>query len=312
MTTSLKDVSSAEMIRTLAELGCFEQECNVYGYAWQMPDGKCKYRLSDDELVIHRAFNLQVTEQNCLTPVQKWTTRAIIREENKEDLQLYFKVQLADQLRQDFNNVYFANLAKLQQVQADEQAVELLFAWQEELNGYFEEDTLALLAGAIRTAYITKHLPEAEYHQLQQWLKWARKQAGKKLQARDNFERTFYGVACREENGTYRFVCNADEKALYNQVKEMDMKGQVHTPMYQRTYWSNRSTDLPAMRRQFIADMQELMDENYLTRMETLRQMSSAIPQELWCECLAEVETNCSTVAVDGFHYWGNHWNIEK
>ena len=40
MTTSLRDVSSAEMVRKLAEMNCFEQECSIYGYSWKNKNGK--------------------------------------------------------------------------------------------------------------------------------------------------------------------------------------------------------------------------------------------------------------------------------
>lgn len=310
MTTSLRDVTSAQMVHALAELGCFEQDCIVYGYAWRTEDGKRKYRLSEEELVIHQAYDLQVAEHDCLTPIQKWSTRAIIREETKEDMQLYFKLQLADQLKQEFNDAYYEALEELLKVPADNQAEPLLLEWKEEINGYFEEDGLALFAGAVRKAYVTKHLQEREYRDLRQWIKWARKQAGKRLQARDSFERTFYGVACRNEDGTYQFICNADEKTLCNQMQEMDQQGKFHTPMYYRTYWSRRSNDLPAMRKQFVADLKELMDAEYLRRMETLEKMPSAIPTELWESCLKKVEENCTPAAVDGLRYWGNHWNV--
>ena len=40
MTTSLRDVASAEMVRTLAEMNCFEQDCTVYGYSWKSRTGR--------------------------------------------------------------------------------------------------------------------------------------------------------------------------------------------------------------------------------------------------------------------------------
>ena len=47
MTTSLKDVSSAQMIRSLSELGCFEHENSAFGCAyWE--EGKVHYRLGSE------------------------------------------------------------------------------------------------------------------------------------------------------------------------------------------------------------------------------------------------------------------------
>ena len=61
MTTSLKDVSSAEMIRKLAEMNCFEQECTMYGYAWKLDNGMRMYSMSEDELFIQQAFENHMT-----------------------------------------------------------------------------------------------------------------------------------------------------------------------------------------------------------------------------------------------------------
>ena len=94
MTTSLRDVASAEMVRTLAEMNCFEQECVVYGYSWKHPDGQKMYSMSDDELLIHKAFDEHTLERCCMTPIQQWSTRSILKEETKEDLFLDTWVRL--------------------------------------------------------------------------------------------------------------------------------------------------------------------------------------------------------------------------
>ena len=52
MTTSLKDVSSAQMIKSMAELGCFEYEDTAYGCAYRK-DGKVLYRMGGDWQRIH-------------------------------------------------------------------------------------------------------------------------------------------------------------------------------------------------------------------------------------------------------------------
>ena len=87
------------MVRKLAEMNCFEQECTVYGYSWQRKNGKRMYSMSEDELLIQQAFENHLQEGCGMTPVQRWTTRAIVKEETKEDLFLYFKLQLAKQLK---------------------------------------------------------------------------------------------------------------------------------------------------------------------------------------------------------------------
>ena len=223
MTTSLRDVSSAQMVNKLAEMNCFEQDCTVYGYSWKRENGKRMYSMSDDELLIQRTYEEHALEGCTLTPMQQWTTRAIVKEETQEDLFLYFKLQLAKQLKEQFSDAYFAALLQLQQAPGDDQAETLLLEWQEELDGYFDEEELHLFAGAVDYAYVTKHLPEWRYKQLCKWIKLTKKQMMRKMQMHDNFERTFYGVAYQSKTtGNYAFMCNANEKSLYNKVKEME------------------------------------------------------------------------------------------
>jgi hypothetical protein len=310
MTTSLRDVSSAQMVNALAEMNCFEQECTVYGYSWKREHEKRMYSMSDDALQIQQAFETHALEQCAMTPVKQWTTRAIVKEETKEDLFLYLKLQLAKQLQEDFNDGYFDCLAFLQQIPGDQQAVALLLEWQEELDGYFDEENLRLFAGAVDYAYETKHLPQWHYQQLLKWIKHTKKQMMRRMQVHDNFERTFYGVAYQNANGTYAFLTNANEKALYARVREMDEQGVLHTPIYQKNYCYSRSNDLSKVRKAFETDLKEVMDETYLNRIMTLQCLSSAIPQELWEQGLQMVQTQCSEAALEGLRYWGKRWNI--
>lgn len=311
MTTSLRDVSSAEMVRTLAEMNCFEQECVVYGYSWKKPDGQKMYSMSDDELLIHKAFEEHMLERCCMTPIRQWSTRAILKEETQEDLILYFKLQLAKELKAQYNDTYFDALQVLQDVYADTQAEELLLEWKEELDGYFDADELMLFEGAVEYAYVTKHLPPKSYRRLCQWIQHIRKQMMRKMQMHDIFERTFYGVAYWDKDSEqFSFITNANEKSMHDRVKELDHRGQQHTAVYQKTYWFSRSNDLSKVRKQFEADLKNLMDETYLKRMRTLQNLPSAIPADLWEDCMRKVQEHCTEEAVQGMQFWGHKWNI--
>ena len=311
MTTSLRDVASAEMVRTLAEMNCFEQDCVVYGYSWKKPDGQRMYSMSDDELLIHKAFEEHTLERCCMTPIRQWSTRSILKEETKEDLFLYFKLQLAKELKEQYNDVYFEVLQTLQDVYSDNQAEELLLEWKEEMDGYFDPDELMLFEGAVEYAYTTKHLPPKPYRRLCQWIQHIRKQMMRKMQMHDIVERTFYGVAYWDKDSDrFNFIVNANDKSMHDRVKELDHQGKQHTSIYQKTYWFNRSNDVPKYRKQFEADLKELMDEAYLNRIRALQNLPSAIPAELWEDCLAKVKANCSEEAVQGLMFWGHKWNI--
>ena len=311
MTTSLKDVSSVEMIRKLAEMNCFEQECTMYGYAWKLDNGMRMYSMSEDELFIQQTFENHMTARYCMTPVQQWSTRAILKEETMEDMLFYFKLQLAKQLKEEFDETYFDCLAELQKIPGDDQAESLLLQWQEEIDGYFEEKDILLFEGAVNYAYVTKHLPDWRYKALQRWIQLVKKQISGKMQVHDNFERTFYGIAYQKEGiDQYGFLYNANEKTLYNQIKSLDQKGVLRTPVYQKSYWYQRSNDLPKVRARFEQELRETMDTAYLGRIMTLQSLSSAISTEQWQSCMERAKQNCSAAALEGLLYWGRRWNV--
>ena len=207
--------------------------------------------------------------------------------------------------------MYFNCLAELQRTPGDAQAEDILLQWQADLDGYFDEENLLLFAGAVDYAYVTKHLPEWRYSQLLKWIKLTKKQMMRKMKVHDNFERTFYGVAYQKNsNQGYGFLSNANEKTLYNKVKELDEQGVLHTPVYKKNYWYSRSTDLPKVRKKFEENLKTVMDEDYLKRVMNLQNLASAIPKDLWEKCLQTVETACSETALEGLRYWGSRWNI--
>lgn len=313
MTSSLKDVSSADMVRNMAEMGCFEEAYTVYGYSWRDKNGKRLYRMSQDEALIQQAFTKHLLAHCCMTPVQQWTTRAILQEGSKEEQLFLFRLQLAQQLQQNFNKYYFDCLDQLQQIPADTNAEPLLLHWQAEIDGYFDEDALTLFTGAMQYAYLTKHLSTERYQQFQRWLQSTKKQMTGKLQMRDNFERTFYGAAYHEgRQQPYQFLLNANQKAFDQQVKVLKTKGMQFTPTYQKTYWYRQSTDLPKVRKHFEAALKDLLDDDYLERISALQNMPSRISDDLWHNCKQCIQKNCSAVAAEEFQFWQQLWNVNQ
>ena len=92
MTTSLRDVSSAQMVSALAEMNCFEQECVIYGYSWKRENGKRMYSLSDDELLIQQSFESHLTEQCCMTPVKRLPNKSHRKRRNKRGFVSVFEI----------------------------------------------------------------------------------------------------------------------------------------------------------------------------------------------------------------------------
>lgn len=312
MTTSLKDVSSAQMIHSLVEMNCFAQECNVYGYMWKDSAGHIKYTTSDDESVIRRSFERKVLAHYEMTPIKSWTAREIVKEETKDDLWMYLKLRLCEALRLNYDQVYFQTLNELCSLPADNQAWDILYPWLQEIDGYYDEDALQLFEGAVNYAIITKHLGGEACIRIRKWLQKTRSQIAHRMQVKDNFERTFVGFAYDTRDKQYAFFYNANQKALFDRQKELEQQGVFHTPLYTKQYWYHNSSELKDVRTKFQAEMKLLMDNAYFMRINALRNLTHKALSDHWASCLLEVRDRCSEVAVEGLLYWGYRWNINR
>lgn len=311
MTSSLKDVRAADMVRNLAEMNYYKKDCTVYGYAYLNDEGKKIYRLSDNEVMLHRAFEADVIAMRSMTPVKIYTSRELLQEETSEEIYFMQKLKMANEIRLNFNDTYYNCLKEVQEVPSDEQALDIIMEWQEDIDGYFDEDAVRLFEGAVELAYATKHLPHWRYVQLLQWVTQVKKQMKNIVQMHDVYERTFYGLAYRKKDQEkYSYMYNANDTALFNQIKELDEQGTWHTPVYHKKYWYTNSMDLSGVRKQFVEDLKETMDQDYLDRMIRIQNLPSAIPEDLWKKTVETVKAECSADAVDALNYWANRWNL--
>lgn len=310
MTTSLKDVSSAQMIHALVDMNCFEQECEIYGYIWRDKTDRVKITTSDQEMNIQRSFEVKELEQYAMSPIQKWTTRIVMREETKEDDIFLLKLQLSQMLAEKYNNHYFNILESLLELPPDSQAKTLLVAWQREIDGYYRENDLILFEGAVKYAFQTKHLTIEDYQYFFKWIQRTRTQVFGKFQVKDNYERTFWGFAYEKTDHSFGYICNANYKVILDRMIELDLQGCFHTPVYRKKYYYHLSQDINNVRKSFENEIHLLMDENYLTRINALRNLIHQKGLEQFNSCICLAEKYCSKEAEEGIRYWGNKMNL--
>lgn len=310
MTTSLKDVSSAQMIHALAEMNCFEHECTIYGYAWKDTDGRIRLTTSDNERSIYSSYQNKTLKWYLLSPVHQWTTRVLLSEETKENILLGLKLHLCERLSQQFDEKYFEILKELAVLPADSRAMPILLEWLKEIDGYFDEDAVLLFEGAVNFAYLSKHLTLENFLSFTSWIQQYRKQISRKVQVKDTYERTFFGIAYEIKRGHYRYLCNANKKTILDRIIELDTKGVFHTPIYFKKYFYHMSSELKNVRNQFEQAIRLLMNDMYLGRMNEIRKLELKNGNKIFLKKLQLAEKYLSEEGVNGIKYWGNRWNL--
>lgn len=300
MTTSLKDVTTAQITSKLADMDCFAREYVVWGFGW-LEDGRLQWCAGEDARLLRRSYEARLLAGAAVTPFDSSITRTVLSEENLSDGLLLLRLRLLKQLRNTYGHVYFEALQALRVCSADDQAYPLLRDWQDEIDGYFEGDDLALFEGAVREAVLRGHLYDSHAQQLLSWSRQARTQNEKGNASSDQYVRTFCGCALTVDGQHWQWLGNANEEVFWNQLDERLTNGAWHTPVWRKTLWFHRMDELPDVRKRFMDNFKQVADSRYLERMSSLEALPSHVPEPLWQTWLETVQKSCSSTAQQGF-----------
>lgn len=309
MTTSLKDVSSAQMIRSLSELGCFEHENSAFGCAY-LDRGKVYYRLGSEWGRVNNFIKGCPLKGLYPTPMLEKTVRQATLSGTEEDAKLQVKLQVGRQLQSMYNKTYFDIMAKLSQCAPNDSSGELLEVYREEIDGFFDADQLQMFEGLMGMAYQAKLLTDDHLHSLQSWLSNVRMQMADDMIIKHGFNRTFYAYVQLDQQGNVRRIINANEKSLMGQKQISERQGFLLSPVFSKTCWYVKAAELNQVRLAFQDSLNQLMDEHYLSRIKALRQLPPAIEPALYEQCLAQAENACSNEAVEALVDYGRLWNM--
>lgn len=309
MTTSLKDVSSAIMVGKLADMNAFAKEYNAWGYAWQDAAGKIQYCMSEEAMGLRRLRDKQREVGVPMTPLVEFSERAIVRDEEYDDWIYVRKLRLADSIRKDYGHEYYAILQKLIDASCDSLALDILLPWKEEITGYFDEVALDLFDGVLHEARRMRHVTDAQYRELSQWLHQEKKQVLSQLGGSGLYARTFRGIAYKE-GGNTRYFVNANADAFYERYDQLDDKNIDKTPIYSCTLRHMNAIPGAKWREEFLECLESYMDDEYLARVDALNALPSAVPADLWEASLAEADAKCSESARDALRRWGAQMRI--
>lgn len=265
MTTSLRDVSTAQMVNALAEVGYFDNEYNVYGCAFWHED-KVYYIVSDDYNEIYTFKKRSVWEDRYTSPVRRRKMKDSFLEgmERKHILQL--KLELAKELYIAYPVSYFKEkIVKKYQ----DSAYDILKDWKQEIDGYFEEDELILFEEALRCAYQNHKITPEHMKSFRLWIKHVRMQMTENIEQKDRFSRTLYGFAY-ENADQILYISNANQKVIYERREELIANGLFVTPIFEKEYWYHQSEQLYRLRELFEAKLKNIYNDMYIEKMKRM------------------------------------------
>lgn len=300
MTTSLKDVASAQVVGKLADMDCFSKEYVTWGFGW-LQDGRVRWRAGEDGNQVRRSYDELLYAGASLTPLVSRSVRAVLTKENRLDGLLLLRLRLLGELQSMYGSEYFDALRTLRDLPNDDAAYGAISEWRDEIDGYFEEDSLTLFDETVREVYLCGHLSTGHVKELLDWSMGSRLRGAAGAYETDQYSRTFLGCALTDDGETWQWLSNANEEVFWQQLEDRSKSGVWHTPVWRKTVWFHRMYELPAARRAFLERYRAVADDLYLERMRFLQGLPSKVPSDLWQRQLVRVGLACPPDACDGF-----------
>lgn len=278
---AVRDLKCRNDIAEMAELGKFEQEFIVYGCAY-LRDGKMEYQVSGDGMDLFRFLKTSSLEKVYAGPVMDYLYRIAVPSGMTEEYQWKAKLMLAERMRTMLPKELLTEFQTLAAVPNTDAALPLFRELQKKMVGHFDRDLFQLLNGLFLRAFQQKKLSDEHYTEMVEWLQYLYAQMEDDVVIKKNVARTFYGFAYRETNGQIKYYANAVELEAYKQQQRVHLQGKTVSPMLQKTYYFEELPILANVRKGFLSQMEQWMDEEYWSYLDAIDNLPSAVDKEAY------------------------------
>lgn len=306
---AIRDLKCSWDIAEMAALGKFEEEFIVYGCCY-VEDGQVFYRMStqEDEMYL---FVEQCMERGVYpSPVQSILNRTLVPSGMQDEYLYKTKVMLAKQMQEQYPSALLKKFAALAEIDANDNAAELLYRIKKSLIGCFERERLELVEGMIQFAYQQKKLTRQTYQELQQWLAYVYRQMEDDVVIKKNVQRTFYGMAYRNEAGKVKYFTNARKSEVCKRREQLLCQGIWTTPIVQKTYYFEQQPNLGQVRVEFLDQMAQWMDDDYWQTLDEIVQLSAETLPAQWNQLQEQTATEQSEAVQNYFKLYECMWQL--
>lgn len=307
---AIRDLKCSWDIAEMAALGKFEEEFIVYGCCY-VEDGQVFYRMStqEDEMYL---FVEQCMERGVYpSPVQSILNRTLVPSGMQDEYLYKTKIMLAKQMQEQYPSELLKQFAILAEIDENNSAAELLYRIKKSLVGCFVRERLELVQGIILFAYQQKKLTRQTYQDLQQWLAYVYRQMEDDVVIKKNVQRTFYGMAYRNEAGKVKYFTNARKSEVYKRREQLLCQGIWTTPIVQKTYYFEQQPNLSQIRTEFIQQMGQWMDDDYWQVLDTINQLSTGILPVQWKKLQEQSVLERNEVVEEYFKFYQHMWQLK-
>lgn len=263
-----RDAQAALDMGKKAMLGYFDIEFTMYGTAYLF-DGEMSYRISDEDDQIYHFMETAAAKDIFCANICQYSKRYKVPSGTKEEKELLIKYITARQLQQLYPKELFEQLSSIADIAKENIAYSMLKQEQELLEGLFEADELRYYEELVQHCYDVFALDKNSYQELRRWIVEERRNIEEDYIEKDIFEKTFYGIAYKTDNG-YKYISDGLRKNMYRKKYVLQQDATILSPIFSQTYWYNYTYRLSDAKQDYLKRFKKVIDIDYMQKIEQI------------------------------------------
>ncbi len=302
-----RDAQCAADVGRMEEFGRFPTEFKVYGTASWEENGKIYYRATTDEEKLYDYIQQKKSQGIYFTPIVSHVRYLKVFAEMKEQTLYDTKYFLLQQMKQQYEGLYFELMEPLFVTPPNNQSCPFLEQYRDCIDGYFDDAGLQIFRGLLEMAYDAKILKPETYTQFSIWHDQIRHQMADEAVAEDRYKRTFYGFKYKTKDGIEKLFADARRMTAVNKREILLLNGCLTGSILKKSYWFSNLEQINAIKNQYKQWLSEVQNETYFHLLETLKKQKGVITQQQINEL--EKRMKAYPTAYHGFYHYAVRWN---
>ena len=306
---SIRDLTCINSVAHMAEYGKYEEEFIVYGNCC-LEENKLVYRITPQYEELTRFEEQAIYSDMYLSPIYVKMNRCVVQTGQRESLLYDTEIQLAQVLQEIYPRVFFVSLRLCATTEPVDSMKALFDALRFQMDGIFSNDYLQLFNGLVLTAYQAKLLTKDSVAEIQQWCRRIRNQMEYDIVVKKPFQRTFYGIAYLDTDGSCKYKINAQEFTIREEQRKLKQKCVRVTPIFHKTYWYDYGIEPKTIKEIFKKELQTYYGEMYWSYWNTIKNSQPVVSPQIFSDIMQQLEEKAGKEAKDALLEYGYDWNV--
>lgn len=303
------DTACAQEIGKRFELGCFEEQINIYATCFYK-NSETYYFMSDNAENTYNFFEKKLQENVYCLPIVRRSTSQLIPSGEKEDIIRNNKIETGINVMKIHGSDIVKKIENLAP-QKNSSGVTLLEEIKVTLAGCFAPESLQVFSGLVNLTYYAGKISYFDFVNYHNWLRNVQKTVENETIVHDVHERDYSGFAYIDKQGTWKYYYNAVKASTLQRQSELRKERIIVTPLFEKRYCFNRIDELPIVTEKFKQQLKIAFDKNYMNILQYIYyDLPGSVNKEIFLQCCREAEDKEEWLLLESLNYYGTLWQV--